>query len=596
MISTAPLSGTPYWNLESPFNRAIIAECREVPGLWFDPRFHAWTGYRDAIARVRLRLAKKGFVVEGDVPYAEDWRDIEYPLPVAEKGLEPYQAEAVQFCLARGREGAILALAPGAGKSACALTWARALREKTVIVVPSSIRAVWTMDDKEMGQIRRWWPAAFPHLIQLEGTSPGVHQWRFLKRKTIWLCGACGNISGPGPAPPQESFCAHNTPNRYCKVVVVHYDIVYAHLEQLIAWGFKTVIFDEGHLTSNPRSRRGKACAILSSYAENKLILTGTPLLNRPRDLWGMVEIISPGRFGAYFKKESEELQSSFFPFGKRYCDGHQITTPGREAKVVWDFAGKSHQKELSARMKHFMLYRTKEELGIQLPPMTTEVVEIEVKPRFRIPPSLDIMKSQKLVRRTLAAAADGKFDDVLKLAVDDYEAGHKKIIFTVRRALAQAIATSLAAKGIHANFIHGELTQKRRDAIVEAAHKMPPDAGYVVACTFDSTMVGIDLTFADIADVAEFPYEPWKLIQARARLHRRRQKKNVLIRLISAKGTTDDLVKEMLLKKIRTFEEVIGDTDEDIGAELDNEPKGQAALDDLYEMMKKRVKKEEKL
>lgn len=591
IVTTAPLRSSPLWSVRSPYSQVVIDACKTIPGMWWSPVDSAWVGYKDAVARVRLALAKEpSITLDGDTPYALDWKDADPPYAISEKDLAEYQKEAVRFCLVNGQSGAILALAPGAGKSAVFLRTARALKERTVIVVPAPVRSSWTMPDKEMGQVKRWWPDAFKEMMACEGTMPGAHDWHFYKRKGYWQCRACYS-SSPAKQHPEPLGCPAGIPTDDTQIVVIHYDIVHAWLNVLLAWGPYTLGIDEGHLLANPKSRRHQAVAALAAACRFKIILTGTPLTNRPKDMYGVVECISPGRFGAYVDRKSGELKRTFHGYGVKYCGGHQKQIPGRDMKVVWDFSGASNEKELVARMKHMMLYRTKEQLGIELPPIRTIVVELDVPSKYVVRPSLAFMRDKKAVRASLAAAADGKMGQAIQLSLDDASAGHKKVVFTFRRSIAEMMAVQLNAKGVKSDFIHGGILQSKRDEILTRARAH--DGAFILCCTIDTCGTGIDLTFADIADFVELTYEPHEIIQARARLHRRRQKNHVLVRILIAKGTTDDLVKEMLLKKIRTFKAVVGETDDDIGSSLDNSPKGQAALDELYEMMKKRLEKE---
>jgi hypothetical protein len=594
-IHTNSIPGTPLWGLFFSYAPAVAELVKTVPGIWWSPTHRAWVGYRDAIARARVAL-KADHTLTGEVPRSNDWEGDNFPFPLAGSQLANYQKEAVKFCLARAEEGAILGLAPGAGKSAVFLTVARALRQRTVVIAPAPVRSSWTMPDKEMGQVRRWWLAAYKHMVIADGTTPGTHDWHFYKREEIWRCKACQTTAGGGPdCNPSTLYfppCTFNLPTADTKIVVIHYDIVHAWLSVLLAWGPRTLGIDEGHLLANPKSRRSKAVAELAASCRYKIILTGTPLTNRPQDLYGVVEAVSPGRFGgAFVDRETGVLQTRFPKYGVRYCAGHQKQIPGKDMKVVWDWSGASHEKELARRMEFMMLYRTKEQLGIELPPIRTIVVELDVSAKYVTRLSGDFFKNKKAVRASLAAAADGKFGQAVQGCIDDASAGHKKVAFTHRRSIAEAMAVQLNAKGIAADFIHGEVPQAKRDEILTRARNHV--GGFVLCCTIDTCGTGIDLTFAAIADFVELTYEPHKIIQARARLHRRRQKNNVLVRVLIAKGTTDDLIKEYLLKKIQTFEKIIGDTDDDIGSDLDNSPKGQACLDELYEMLKKRERED---
>jgi hypothetical protein len=413
------------------------------------------------------------------------------------------------------------------GKSAQALRAARAFRNKTVIVCPSYVRGVW---GNPQGQIEKWWPDAYPHTVVLGGTRP---------------------------TPLTDET----------QVVIIHYDVVHAWVDTLIALGVRTFIGDEGHLLQNPKSRRSIACRAIARVCVIRMILTGTPMQNRPKDLWNVIDILSEGRMGA-----------NFFNFGIVFCNGHkEQVTP---EKIVWDFKGVSNADELRTRMKFFMLRRTKADVALEIPPKTRQIIDVEVTKRHRYDVSLELLKSTSALRRALNVAADGKLKEAASL-VRDYSEGHKVVVFTYRKSVAEFIVNSMTAARVKSAFIHGDVPQKKRDAIIVDAQQCKTD--HVLAATIDSTSTGIDLSYADVCVFVELTWEPHKLAQAEARLHRFGQTRPVLIVYLIARGTGDELILQTVISKLETFENIIGSTG-DLKSDLDSAPKGQDALDALYE------------
>ncbi len=65
----------------------------------------------------------------------------------------------------------------------------------------------------------------------------------------------------------------------------------------LLIQGVRCVIFDESHNVRNPRALRSRAALDLSTGVEHVLLLTGTPMLNRPSELWHQLHCINPEAF-----------------------------------------------------------------------------------------------------------------------------------------------------------------------------------------------------------------------------------------------------------------------------------------------------------
>lgn len=390
----------------------------------------------------------------------------------------------------------------GAGKTAQALRAAQQLNQRTLIVCPSFVRGVWKRE------LEKWWPEA----------SYGVLE----------------GVKNPGDIPPWL-------------VVVCHYDILYAWQEPLARWrggpldrppfGPKTVIFDECHFLASEKSRRSKAAKAMAALATHRIGLSGTPLTNRPRDLWNVVDTLSPGRFG-----------KSFFNFGMRYCDGHQIAVgQGASAKTVFDFNGRSNLDELRRRLEFFMLRRTHQDIKLELPPLTRQVVELKVGSKFKTQVN---ERSARAVRRALDLSADGKLKEVIAMCRQHVEDGHKVVVFCHRREVAETIGLEVA-EPIQSTFwvVHGEFSQKIRDKHIDEFQKY--EGGCLLTATIDAAQVGIDLSSADVVVFAELTWEPHELAQAEARVYRFGAQKAILVQYCIGLGTVDELIRDKVLGKV---------------------------------------------
>ena len=497
-LQAFPIEGTPFWYIACRgFSQTLRVTAKSTPGMKWQPAQRYWYGYEDAVAVTLQRCRDAGLIVDkGHTPTS--LKEFATPLPVADAGMYDYQKVGVRFVLANAKNGALLADDMGLGKTLQSIRAARACDQRTLIVCPSFVRGVWQQE------LTKWWPvgakaAAFPEGVKERDA---------------------GILAGK-------------------KVVVLHYDILHAWADDLLAWGPQFLVFDEVHYLQSQKSRRSLVARKLAEATARKVGLSGTPMTNRPRDLFNVIDTLSPGRVG------------TFFDFGLRYCAAHQEEVT--RDKVVWIFDGVSAPEELQERMKFFMLRRTKQDVRLQLPDKTRQIVEVTVKARARIAPTATMLGNRSQLRRTLDAIADGKLPEVMELVASHIVEGQSVVVATHRRVIAEAFVNEMVSQGFTANLIHGGVPIEKRQAIIDSHPQ-------VLAATIDSCGVGIDLTYANVMVVAELSYEPHKLLQLEARLNRHGQKRPVLIQYAIGIGTTDELIADVVIRKLGNFKTIIGD------------------------------------
>lgn len=496
------------FGLRSDYDAALVALCKAIPGLRWDTSSRLWVGGRDSLALLAhaAKLANIDIKHEDLTPADRDIKGMKWDPARPFLPLRPYQDQGAAFLYQYGREGVLLGDAMGLGKTLTAIAAMADLR-KAIIVCPSYVRGVWRKE------LVKWAP----------------------ERKVFFPEGIGKRVT----AVPDD-----------VDTIVIHYDILHAWASPILQWYPDVVCFDEAHMLQSEKSQRAIAARSIASVTPYKWGLTGTPLTNRPRDLWNVVDVLSPGRLG------------NFFQFGKRYCDAHQEeVAPG---KVVWKFSGKSNLEELAGRTKYFMLRRTVSDVGLQLPPKTRQVVYFE---KDKAAPSRITEVNGAEMRRHLDIAADNKLPRVWELLQGHLESGARVVCFTWRRKVAEWLAGQASLHGYPTECIHGGVTHAARGAALD---RMAKGEGAALLCaTIDSASVGVDFTFASVCVFAEIDYKPHALLQAEARLHRYGATSPVLIQYALASGTIDEVIANIVISKLDTFEEAIGTTGETLGADL---------------------------
>jgi len=132
-------------------------------------------------------------------------------------------------------------------------------------------------------------------------------------------------------------------------------------------WGPEAIVFDESHKLKNYKTKRTKLATELADQAACKLILTGTPILNSPMDIWSQYRILDGG----------ETFDRNFFAFRARYFVDRNAGMPKQKYFPDWrpiqGLGGILHAKiyKKAARV-------LKSEC-LDLPPLVRKRIEVEM-------------------------------------------------------------------------------------------------------------------------------------------------------------------------------------------------------------------------
>lgn len=133
-------------------------------------------------------------------------------------------------------------------------------------------------------------------------------------------------------------------------LLVINYSQLRTCAEELKPMNWLAVILDEGQQIKNPDSKAAKSARDLKG--ENRLVLTGTPIENRLLDVWSLMAFAMPGILGdrKYFRENFDRRKDP------------------------------QSQTRLSARLRPFLLRRTKGEVALDLPPKIEEDVYCDLE------------------------------------------------------------------------------------------------------------------------------------------------------------------------------------------------------------------------
>lgn len=331
-------------------------------------------------------------------------------------------------------------------------------------------------------------------------------------------------------------------------IQVVNYEILDAWMTHLQLLEPKLVIVDEGHYLSNRESQRSVLVRELCSDVPNVLVLSGTPLPNRPSDLWNVLNLIRP------------DLYPDFFSFALAHC---QL----KKEYGVWNYRGAKDLPKLHADLtSNLMIRRRREDVINDLPPMQRHVLPIPLDDQSKYETEID-----QVVRRLGAGASraealtqlnalrqsvgESKIPAVIQW-IDDFlqESDGKVLVFGIHHAILEALHSRYKKNSV---LLYGKKNHAERQRDEEAFQRNPNIRilfGNIHACG-----VGLNLTAADTVAVVEFPWRPSDLEQAMGRCYARvGDMHGADIYYLVGMGTVEEYMVELLQKKQGIADEAI--------------------------------------
>ena len=421
----------------------------------------------------------------------------------------PFQ-DRVNAKLHRHGGRALLCAAPGLGKTPMAIRYAVETDSFPIAVAcPSSVKLGWERECRKHFGIKA---------EVLEGTKP------------------------------------YELPER--KVYSVNYDILHAWVPTLKAIPFKLTVGDEAHLVKSRRARRSKAFREMTRGIDKMLLLTGTPVLNRPAELWNLLNLLWPDMFPSYFS------------FCLRYA--------GAKRKFFgWDFSGASNLEELHDILKECGTVRVsrriverelpKKQLLMLPMPLSNPKEYAEAKQDFltwlkKISPqkAKRAAKAETLCRISYMKrlAARLKMPSVFEW-IDSFleEDDGKLVVFAIHRKAVEALAERYGHSCV---VVDGSTPSERRREMVDRFRSNPSIRVFVG--NVQAAGVGLDgLQRAScVGLMAEMPWTPGEVQQAMGRLARIGQEHPVRFFFAVAKGTVEEHLCELLQKKSRVIDAVM--------------------------------------
>ncbi len=526
------------------YNPTLVSAVKNIPGRRFNPEEKNWTVPKESAIEISQFISDNKFtaneltqeVIKKHINKANSIleeskavsAEIEIPRP---DGLEylPYQKAGIQFAL--NRNNTLFGDQMGLGKTIEAIGVCNAdeTANSILIICPASLKINWQREFK------KW---------DTKNLSIGIANSIF----------------------PDTD------------VVIINYDILKKHRHFIHSKEWDILIIDEVHYLKNSKALRTKEVfgfqkgkleeRISPITARKKLFLTGTPILNKPIELWTLVHALDPEGIGKSWKYYIE-----------RYCDAYLD-------RFGWNTSGASNLEELQKKLRmSFMIRRLKEDVLTELPPkrrqiitfpadsMLEDIVENEKKSYQKLQEKIHFLKAQVEIAKAsdkegvyenAVRALNGEmkviFSEISKLRHETAVAkiplmiDHLKnmleeipkiVFFAHHHDVMEAIQKEFS--GISVKLTGKENAEERQKAV----DKFQNDVGIKLFIgSIHAAGVGITLTASNTVIFGELDWVPGNISQCEDRTHRIGQKDSVLIQHLVVDESLDAKMAQTLVNK----------------------------------------------
>lgn len=371
-------------------------------------------------------------------------------------------------------------------------------------------------------------------------------------------------------------------------IVIINYEQIQKFRKDIDKAQWDLLVCDESHYLKNSKAQRTKVVVghwdndpvkrIYPIKAGQRIFATGTPVLNRPKELWTTVRAL-----------DKQGLGVDWHNFHVRYCNGYKN-------RFGWQIDGASNLEELQTRLRNsIMLRRKKEDVLTELPPKRRQLIMLEpttagAKRALENEKALfDIeRKMADLAREVEALSADQAnqkykeavqklhacqsvaFADTAKLRhmtalakltmVMDYlinvlENENKIVVFGHHHDVIDGLVEGLAEYGVVS--FYGRTDVAKRQKLVEQFQSDKKIR--VIIGSIGAMGSGWTLTAASYVAFAELDWVPGNLNQAEDRLHRIGQKESILVQHLLLDGSFDSRMAKSVVHKQAVIERATG-------------------------------------
>lgn len=427
----------------------------------------------------------------------------------------------------------------GLGKTPQAIIALKELKSNCVLIVcPSSIKKNWARE------IERWNPGK--RIVTLDG----------MRAKRLWTL--------------------HEASKKPPHYLIMNYEQLQLHLDELLHLPFNGMIFDEAHKLKNRKAKMHDAAAMLCRRFSKIpcFCLSATPILNRVEELWSMLHMIDPNGHSSYWEWVQRHFHHAkalnVFAQGGKEAQRWKITVTG----------GPRDEVAFKEEMSNYGIRRLKDDV-LDLPPKMFETLELDLEgaqkkmyDQMHEECWLELNSGKEVVApiwiamvmrlKQIALSPDllddttdeirGAKIEALQEIVED-SGDQQIVVFSQFSTAVRRLHKKFNNLGYSVGHIMGSDSETARQATIDKFQ-----AGNIKVL-FVSTLaggIGITLTAGRIAVFMDLLWTPALNAQAADRLHRIGQKGTVTVYTLQASNTIEEYIQQVLANKQALFDATI--------------------------------------
>ena len=349
---------------------------------------------------------------------------------------------------------------------------------------------------------------------------------------------------------------------------IINYDIMEKYAEiQKTQWDFLAI--DECHYIKNKNAKRSILAKALGNKAKIKVAMTGTPIPNRPIELWNVLNLLNPKEWPSYWK------------FAKRYANAFHNG-------YGWDVRGASNLEELQEKLRStVMIRRLKKDVMKDLPNKLRQIVEISSEGYETVINNESIIHQQQLEIDRLTTESDknsadyeavverlkglrrvmfeemsrirhetalAKVPEVIRYVKDVLENVDKVVVFAHHRDVLSQLEEELVEYGTVV--IHGDTKTTDRQAAVDEFQINKSVRVFIGGII--PAGVGITLTASSTVVFAELDWVPGNITQAEDRCYRIGTTETVHVIHVVIDGSIDARLAKTLIEKQKVMDKAL--------------------------------------
>lgn len=418
---------------------------------------------------------------------------------------------------------------------------------------------------------------------------PAILKYNWLKEARKWMIGHIEAYIYEGKKIRHYEKQLTNQ-NKKTILHIINYDILEKFKERFLSIPFNFFVADECHYLKNSESIRSKVGQELARKAKWKIFITGTPIYNKPKDLFVPLNLIDPEMFG------------NFYEFALRYCGAQKIKI-GSRSVMKYENATKMDELNTILRAK-YMVRRMKKDVMKDLPEKIKDVIILneysleelvekekkalengkieEEKLKKEVEELRELAKTDQgfeavykdkvksmreikfknfgeiaRIRKELAIKKAPYVINFVKDILEDSEDPQSKVVvFGHHTEVLEKIYTEL--KKFNPIIITGKVSSNERQRSIALFGEKNDTRVAVLSMGAAGTGVDGLQNFCNIIVFAELDWTPSLVDQAESRCHRIGQKNTVWIYHIVANDSIDSRIIKLMMEKEAVSKEIL--------------------------------------